>query len=312
MEFLSMKNAVTINNAGSGIGIAVFFVSAMISSLIGLTALSAYGDEVDCLMCHEELTKKKVVHPAVQMGCPTCHSAIDATDIPHKKSNKITKGLASEVPELCFGCHENKMFEGKDVHPPVLGGMCLSCHNPHSTDSPKLLVSEVPSLCFTCHDKNKFEDKKIHPPVKDGMCLMCHFPHKSDNEKLLQLEVPDLCFNCHDKAEFTKKNVHPPVEAGMCLDCHNPHASKNASLTVKAITALCTSCHTVPEIKNGIHIVRGMSSAGHPVSGKSDPKRPDKKFTCASCHQPHSSDYKKIMRYKNDVPFEVCINCHLK
>lgn len=306
-----MKNTNAKNNPGSDVSIVILLVVTMIVSLIGLTAGFVYGD-VDCLMCHEDLTKKKVVHPAVQMGCPICHSAIDATDIPHKKTNKISKGLSSEVPDLCYGCHDNKIFEGKDIHPPVMGGMCLSCHNPHSTDSPKLLISEAPSLCFTCHDKKKFEDKKTHPPVKDGMCLMCHFPHKSDNEKLLQSAVPDLCFNCHDKAEFTKKNIHPPVEAGMCLTCHDPHASKSASLTVKAVTALCTSCHTATEIKNGIHIVRGMSSDGHPVSGKSDPKRAGQRFSCVSCHQPHSSDYKKLLRYKNDAPFEVCISCHPK
>lgn len=263
-----MNNAAVRNDPGSGTSIPLFpllLVSAAIVSLIGLTHRSAYG-EVDCLQCHEGLTKKKVVHAAVQMGCSTCHSAIIAADVPHKKTNVITRGLSSEVPDLCYGCHDKKMFEGKDVHSPVMGGMCLSCHDPHSADSPKLLVSEVPALCFTCHDKS----------------------------------------------EFTRKNIHGPVAAGMCLSCHNHHASKHENLTLKPITALCTSCHTGAEIKNGVHIVSGMLSQGHPVSGKTDPKRPGKRFSCASCHDPHSSDFKRLMRYKNDEPFEICISCHPK
>jgi len=307
-----MNSTAAKNNPGSNTRIPLFallLVPVVVASLLGFTCRSAYG-EVDCLKCHEELTKKKVVHAAVQRGCPTCHSAIDAADVPHKKTNTITKGLSSKVPDLCYGCHDKKMFEGKDVHPPVMGGMCLSCHNPHSTDSPKLLVAEAPLLCFKCHDKIKFENKTTHPPVKDGMCLTCHFPHKSDSEKLLQTSVPDLCFKCHDKTEFTRKNIHSPVAAGMCLTCHVPHASKYENLTAKLVTGLCTSCHTDKYIKNGIHIVRGTASSGHPVSGKKDPKREGKKFTCASCHNPHSSDFTKLLRYKGDAPFEICINCH--
>jgi hypothetical protein len=49
--------------------------------------------EIDCRKCHADPVKKKVVHTAIQMGCPTCHSGIDATVIPHKKTNKIKMRL---------------------------------------------------------------------------------------------------------------------------------------------------------------------------------------------------------------------------
>lgn len=334
-----------------------FFCLTFLTCFTFLTFLSSVVfAEVDCSMCHGDLAKDKVVHAAVQMGCPTCHAGIDASDVPHKKTNAITKGLSSEQPDLCYGCHDKSKFskktvhaaigmgctgchnphssknakllvaespaicfnchdknnfEGKGVHPPVMGGMCLSCHNPHSTDTEKLLTSASPALCYTCHEKKKLEEKVMHAPVKDGMCLMCHAPHKSDFGKLLKAAAPEVCFNCHNKAEFSKRNVHPPVMGG-CFDCHLPHSSKYTSLTVKAITSLCTSCHAGPEIKNGVHVVRGMSTAGHPVSGKTDPMRQGKRFTCTSCHNPHSSDWLKLGRYKNDAPFELCITCHPK
>lgn len=270
----------------------------------------AYSD-VDCLMCHEQLSKEKVVHPALQMGCPTCHTAIDAKDIPHKKTNNITKGLSSEQPDLCFNCHDKAMFSKKTVHP-ALGMGCTACHNPHSTKNAKLLNSEPPELCYNCHDRKKFEGKTVHPPVSGGMCTTCHNPHSTDKPRLLVAEPPELCFNCHDKAEFTKKNVHPPVAGGMCLTCHGPHATNNASILSKRLNDLCFDCHTSPDLKSGLHVVRGFTTGGHPVKGKTDPKRSSKEFTCASCHNPHSSDSIRLFRYKAQSLFELCGHCHEK
>lgn len=289
------------------ISLLALMVLAFITFYHGTEALS----DVDCLMCHEQLQKEKVVHPAMQMGCPTCHSAIDAKEVPHKKTNKIAKGLSAEQPDLCFNCHDKGKFSKKTVHP-ALGMGCTGCHNPHSSKNVKLLNSEPPELCYNCHDKKNFEGKTVHPPVVAGMCISCHNPHSTDTSRLLLSEPPDLCYNCHDKAAFTKKNIHPPVAGGMCLTCHTPHASKYTTLTVKAVTGVCTTCHTGDAIRSGLHVVRGFRSAGHPVSGKVDPKRQGKRFSCASCHDPHSSDYNRLFRYKAQMPFELCIHCHEK
>ena len=219
--------------------------------------------EVNCLTCHEALSKEKVVHPALQMGCQACHSGIDAAEIPHKKTNNIAKGLSSEPPQLCYGCHDKKKFEGKTVHSPVAGGMCTTCHNPHSSKNPKLLVAEA----------------------------------------------PDLCFNCHDKAEFSRKNVHAPVQGGMCLQCHaSIHASNEPALLKKKINAVCIECHA--NIVKAPHPVRGVKKDGHPLQGKKDPVRKDKPFSCASCHNPHSSDSPKLFRYAATAKMDLCTHCH--
>lgn len=309
-----MKSAATKNTPRNGSGLLIFALSlvlAVIVSLLGLTDRSAHG-EVDCLTCHGDLAKKKVVHAALQMGCPTCHSAIDATDIPHKKTNTIAKGLSSEPPELCYGCHDKNKFEGKVTHPPVMGGMCTSCHNPHSSDTAKLLLSEPPALCFTCHEEKKFKGKFTHSPVAGGMCTTCHSPHKSDNEKLLQALAPDLCFNCHDKAGFSKQNIHPPVAGGMCLTCHGPHASDYPAQLLHKINDVCIECHTQKDLKTGLHVISGFGAGGHPVKGKKDPKRTGKEFACSSCHDPHSSEWMKLFRYKAQSLFELCQHCHEK
>ncbi len=228
-----------------------------------LLAWPVLAAEVDCLMCHPDLAAKKVKHAAVDMGCAGCHTAVDASDVPHKMRNKVPKGLSGEQPELCYGCHDRTLFSKKTVHAAV-GMGCTGCHNPHS----------------------------------------------SDNRKLLAAAVPDLCFTCHDKAEFTRKLVHPPVASGQCLACHDPHATDTASLLKKETTSLCLGCHGGVDKKP--HAIKGFGNAGHPLGKKEkkDPKRPEKQFTCTSCHTPHSSDSIRLFRYPASSTMGVCRNCH--
>jgi predicted CXXCH cytochrome family protein len=276
-----------------------------------MSADTTSGAEIDCLACHEALTQEKFVHPAVSMGCVLCHSAIDASAIPHKKNNKVTSGLSSEQPELCFGCHDASRFTGKTVHAAVRKG-CTGCHNPHSSKNAKLLLSEQPELCYACHNKIKFTGKFMHVPVVIGMCTECHAAHQSENEKLLLNEPPALCYKCHDAAEFGKQNVHAPVAGGMCLSCHDPHASKNEILLRREPTEVCLDCHR--EVREKSHVVSG----GHPVGiarkdGKlDDPLRTGKRFYCGSCHNPHSSDSVRLFRYEVKSTFELCMKCHNK
>jgi len=232
--------------------------------------------EVDCNKCHAILTvRMKVVHAAVQMGCPTCHSGIsDALKVPHTKTNTITKGLSAEQPDLCYGCH----------------------------------------------DKEKFTKKTVHAAIGMG-CTGCHNPHASNNEKLLNSSIPDLCFNCHDKAEFSRKNIHAAIQMG-CLTCHTPHSSDQPSLLSKPIYAVCFDCHET--VGKQPHAIAGFSKSGHPLglpkktkkdgqespSHVKDPKREGKIFSCASCHNPHSSDSIRLFRYPASTTMQLCSQCH--
>jgi len=220
--------------------------------------------EEDCQQCHEELTKGTSVHAAVAMGCPTCHSAIDAREIPHKKKNRNARGLSAAQPELCFGCHDQSKFKGKVVHA-AIGKKCTGCHNPHSSKFAKLLNKEPPELCYTCHtNKASFTNNVVHAPVKKGQCTVCHAPHASDNVALLVKPMPRLCADCHAGksdgkhilAGFGNNDTHPtrgkpdPLRPGKefsCASCHRPHSSPGKALLAVASTNardMCLKCHT--------------------------------------------------------------------
>ncbi|NOY08310.1 MAG: hypothetical protein GXP33_05675 [Spirochaetes bacterium] len=247
-----------------------------------LTPVAVFADKKSCTDCHGSIGKEKVVHPAVQFGCSVCHVA------PHaKKTPELS--LMMKPPDLCFMCHDKKVFTEKDKHVPVAEGKCTTCHNPHSSRNAHLLLKKPPGLCFTCHDKKVFTEKDKHVPVAEGKCTTCHSPHSSRNAHLLLKKPPDLCFTCHDKKVFTKKDEHVPVAEGKCTTCHSPHSSKNTYLLLKKPPGLCFTCH-------GSGIL--SQKVKHP---------PAEEGECLTCHNPHSSDY--IMMLKKPLN-ELCTACH--
>ena len=234
--------------------------------LFSFGAISAAEKET-CLKCHKKLTTGKFVHKALDMGCTSCHTAINAKAVPHKKTNALTRGLSSEQPELCYGCHDQGIFTKKNVHPAVSMG-CTGCHNPHSSKNAKLLTSKPPALCFTCHDKAGFTRKFVHAPVASGDCMTCHSPHSTDEMALLLNKPAVVCLQCHPDAQHGQhspshqlpvsdqaegKTLLPelrdpsrPDKPFYCGSCHMPHSAATAPLfrfRGKSEKDFCTHCH---------------------------------------------------------------------
>lgn len=234
------------------------------------SAAAAPESEIDCLGCHGDLTAGMTEHAALAMGCRACHAGIDAGDVPHRITNGAKRGLASDLPGLCYGCHNEQRFVNKQVHAALTMG-CGSCHNPHGSKHPRLMTTGVPELCFGCHDRGLFARREQHGPSAAGMCLHCHDPHAARHDKLLVTDPVRLCSNCH------------------------------ASVLEKP------------------HLISGMGGKGHPVgTGKKggekrrlkDPARPGRSFSCISCHDPHSADMPKMIRFPMISVMDICANCH--
>ena len=193
-----------------------------ITGLAGLLLLfvSAAGAvEKTCTDCHKKVISKRVVHAPlnndvrIEQGCALCHAA------PHAKK-KGELSLAAPVPDLCYMCHDKADYTKKNIHPPVAGGDCLACHNPHATDAPRLLNQPLPFVCQNCHP-DKTNGKHIlggygfgndHPiqgridPSRKGRelgCVSCHDPHASQKTMLFVNDEAgnpeNLCQLCHSK-----------------------------------------------------------------------------------------------------------------
>jgi predicted CXXCH cytochrome family protein len=242
------------------------FILLLVPCFVG--QLSAAG-KINCLKCHMKITKGKFVHQALEMGCLACHAAINARAVPHKKTNALARGLSSDQPDLCYGCHDKGIFTKNEVHPAVSMG-CTGCHNPHASKNAKLLKVKTPALCFTCHEKTGFTRKFVHQPVAAGDCMTCHSPHSTDEMALLVNKPAVICLQCHPDAvhgqhalsrqlpvseQAAGRTLTPelqdPTRPGrpfFCGSCHTPHSADNPSLfrfDAKSSKELCIQCHKI-------------------------------------------------------------------
>ena len=224
-------------------------------------------------------------------------------------------------PESCLECHDDLLDE-KVIHKAIKDG-CLDCHSnldaakrPHKNNGTFKygLDAAEPALCLSCHGKLLGNKKTVHN--MDKGCTGCHEAHSGKHGKLLKSPVPELCASCHKKNTYSGKGTHSPGRGGKCGSCHAAHASDNAGLLIKPPAETCLECHD--EIKEEPHVLAGFARKGHPVGDEKraqpveDPLRPGKPFSCASCHEPHKSDFRKLLRLDPKQGMGICQACHQK
>lgn len=279
--------------------------------------LSANG-AVLCGQCHEAFGKKKLLHdPVKEGGCLSCHKV-------HGAKGRFLLEDSEDQSVLCFGCHDNAAFDKKYVHGPVASGSCTTCHDPHETDAKFLLKGATRELCLACHAdfaKKMQAASVVHPPVRTESCTSCHDPHSSDWINLLKQPMPELCVGCHKKTGksiMSAKVPHKPVVEGkLCASCHSAHFSKAKGLFLADDEkSVCLSCHNSDKLGTP-----PLSNLKKDLEGKRHLHGPIQKGACGGCHNPHGSDFPRILtgNYPRDfyLPFKeesysLCLGCHDK
>jgi predicted CXXCH cytochrome family protein len=219
----------------------------------------------------------------------------------------------------CKGCHKTPAGE-KDGHAKLDGG-CKACHlstDGNAADHGKVaakgygLSAAQPALCVNCHNKPKFVTANRHTEPAQG-CSGCHTTHSSKLPKMLKTKVPDVCYPCHAKPMFQGKVKHSPTAGGKCLECHDAHSKEIESMLKLPPTESCLECHA--EVKEQPHVISGFSGKGHPLGDGAgtpvaDPLRTGKRFSCASCHDPHRGEFPRLVRADTQQPMAFCQKCH--
>lgn len=237
------------------------------------------GDAKDnlCLSCHTTGTnvpEKGSRHPALDMGCDTCHVTHKTGEVGKLEFDfHLTKGS----PALCLDCHDPTSEDLQKAHQnqPFATADCLQCHDPHQSALPKLMAR------FT------------HPPFADKQCDVCHAPAKDGKVVLTQDSPKALCVTCHDEKQkqIESAKVQHPGAMGDCTDCHNPHASRFPDLPKTNGVDICLGCHTdIADLeKKPFHHQPAFTQG------------------CGTCHEPHGGDNEKLLRAKGNA---LCLECH--
>jgi predicted CXXCH cytochrome family protein len=199
----------------------------------------------------------------------------------------------------------------------LLSAPCLAGDHPALSEAAR---------CLDCH-ADKAGGTVVHPAILMG-CESCHQLERKDETTRVSLARPlsSLCFRCHQEKSYTHQ--HFPYVGGMCTRCHDPHASPNSALLRASVNDLCLNCHLTqdslvdpkqPMIQLNQSRTMGHPFERHPVSGKSDPLR-GRDLDCTSCHLPHGSPRKHLMRIGVEAPGDVlnktvetsdiCAACH--
>ena len=202
----------------------------------------------------------------------------------------------------CKECHvlEASGYDKKPISPSTFAAEELSSEK----------VFTATSTCYSCHN-NILKSSFVHGPASVWSCLSCH-DQNAETKFSVKQPLNDVCYDCHieQKKDWnSKKYIHGPVNVGNCTICHSPHASDNAFNLFKSTWDLCVNCHA--EKATGLHVLGdAFFEKGHPTKGRKDPVRIGKELTCASCHNPHASNYPHLWAFEVNDLFELCKKCH--
>jgi predicted CXXCH cytochrome family protein len=242
---------------------------------------------------------KKFVEPAMKQGCVACH--LDCSQLsPADQKEPPEFYLKAKEPALCLECHDAS--SGKDLSPahdkqPLGKSRCTGCHDPHSSDTPKLL--------------HKFS----HGPYAARLCSSCHPKPVNGKVGLTAANVDTLCYDCHSnfKAEMAGAGSRHKLLSESdrsCMECHDPHAANHEYHLKKPAQELCVSCHDAPPQQTAQGGTPSLPPAGTNAQylklSSKHVHEPAKK-SCLICHDAHASQFPKELRVSMR---DLCMDCH--
>ena len=92
--------------------------------------------DAECSSCHANKLTGKSVHSAMATTCAVCHVATTQGDM-------MTVSLSMPKEKICSACHDERAALRQ--HVPAVKGLCIDCHDAHSSDR-KLLLRNVALL----------------------------------------------------------------------------------------------------------------------------------------------------------------------
>ena len=127
-----------------------------------------------------------------------------------------------------------------------------------------------------------------HPSTVTARTPAIVLPDKCDLNRAPNCDLPE----CHPKNTEQRTIRHPLYLENRCLECHVTPQSPQSSAVRARPDSVCQKCHTD---------VEWNAAEGHPAHP------PGKEF-CVSCHNPHESRVRNLLR--DEKHLAACTECH--
>jgi cytochrome b subunit of formate dehydrogenase/DnaJ-class molecular chaperone len=261
---------------------------------------AAWGQEVNCLMCHAEPSffKNKAdsatlvvsgamlagsVHGQAGVRCAMCHSAMET--FPHP-----ARSAPVDCGATCHGDIGRRFVKSLHGYALARGNprapTCVSCHGSHN-----VLPSTDP----------RSPTHKVRLP---GTCATCHGAAGLLTDQIVKLpqSFTDYAQSVHGIG--TERGI---AAAASCADCHGVHellgaADPDSRINPRNVASTCGQCHPDKELEyNGS--IHGRALA----AGVTDSP------TCTDCHGEHhilSPRDPEATTYAARLATETCGTCH--
>ncbi len=154
--------------------------------------------------CHEKLEfQLGKMADQTTLHCTQCHQF--TAEVPRLATRDSAAGTLRPGNQECLACHEmQRMLADFDPVAEPHRGVCGTCHNPHTQESPQ----EAAKTCATgqCHGNWGSIPFHVGVPHKRVVerCLICHDHHAA------KVDASD-CVGCHTKASRRFGSLHPPL-----------------------------------------------------------------------------------------------------
>lgn len=210
---------------------------------------------------------------------------------------------------------------------------CNACHTGSRAKGPSMLIERPEELCFRCHGPKGGPDERAKSNIFSLLI-------KRSNHPVIETSKYHL-----SNEELPERDPSMPRHVS-CLDCHNAHltrpGNRHAGIRGTALSGMrkaraekesevCYNCHSDSANlfyeSSNIRLAFDPANASyHPVEraakGRSQSLFRDISqgsfITCASCHEPHGSDYPPLLRVNYNMTdgaestyaYELCYACH--
>lgn len=171
-----------------------------------------------CFGSHLENKDGKFVHSAIAAGCEGCHRVSSG-----EGRTSVTPVAAGA--ELCGACHQ--LTQAPVVHGPYKDGLCLVCHDPHTSSYPRQARADTNTLCMTCHGVNQ-PDVKINSEARTVTVLGRQTLTLAAYRETPKIGLDLSGASAHPIMGHPLVGRDPRRKAGTlsCLSCHTAHSSR--------------------------------------------------------------------------------------